>query len=208
MARNNYALQAADARRLFLTYDQNDLIRKHHLEWDNAYLYPRMLGQCYRIDRKSGSIQRQTQDIWADANTFEESLTLLDLLCDSRTDRHISGREKALTSFGQLFHRTLEEAPPPEAAVFDRDPEVLKKACLDLGAVPCCGGDAAYSFAFFEDLCLTLRFWHSDEEFPAQIRWFWDENALMYLRYETMYYAVRLLLNRILEKMGATTYGD
>ncbi len=207
MAQDNYAIQAADARRLFLTYDQQALIEKHHLDADSGYLYPRMLGQRYRIHRKTGDIERQTQNSWVNANNFGETLTLLDLLCDSRADRYICGQEKTLTAFGHLFHRALEEAPPPEAGLIDRNPEGFKRACLKLGAVSASGADMAYTFSFFEDLCLTLRFWHADEEFPAQIRWFWDENALMYLRYETMYYAVRLLLNRIMEEMGANTYG-
>ena len=52
-----------------------------------------------------------------------------------------------------------------------------------------------------DGLKIALQFWHSDEEFPAQIRYFWDENALQYVRYETMYFAVghlRSLLFRLL----------
>ena len=35
------------------------------------------------------------------------------------------------------------------------------------------------------------------EDFPAALRYYWDENALMYIRYETMYYAVDLLRSRL-----------
>ncbi len=207
MAQNNYSLQAAAARARFLTYDQEALIQKHRLEADPQYLYSCMLGRSYRIHRKSGSIECREQSTWVDANTFEQTLTLLDLLCDSRPDRHICRREKAQASFGQMFHRNLAEVPSEEAFLFDREPEGLKKACLRLGGTPCPGGDISFRFPFFEELCMTLRFWHSDEEFPPQLRWYWDENALAYLRYETMYYADRLLLNRITEEMGAITYG-
>ena len=38
-----------------------------------------------------------------------------------------------------------------------------------------------------------VQFWFADEDFPAQLQFFWDKNALQYLRYETMYYALGLL---------------
>ena len=59
----------------------------------------------------------------------------------------------------------------------------------------------AYSIPVFDDLRLLIQLWFGDEEFPAQLRYLWDENALMYLKYETMYYAVPLVLNRIKECM-------
>ena len=46
-----------------------------------------------------------------------------------------------------------------------------------------------------------VQLWFGDEEFPASLRYLWDENALMYLKYETMYFARALLLRRIREKM-------
>ena len=59
----------------------------------------------------------------------------------------------------------------------------------------------AYSIPVFDDLRLLIQLWFGDEEFPAQLRWLWDENALMYLTYETMFYAVPLIQNRICQKM-------
>ena len=64
-----------------------------------------------------------------------------------------------------------------------------------------CGADMGYAIEVMDGLKVALQFWHSDEEFPAQIRYFWDENALQYIRYETMYFAVghlRSLLLRLL----------
>ena len=59
----------------------------------------------------------------------------------------------------------------------------------------------AYRFRVFEDLTLVVQLWLGDEEFPPNLRFLWDENALMYLRYETMHYAKGLLLKRIREAM-------
>ena len=44
----------------------------------------------------------------------------------------------------------------------------------------------------------TTRGWY-DEDFPAGLRFLWDENATMYLKYETMYFAVGLLRQRMNE---------
>ena len=93
MARtNNYLIQAQQAKIRFLTYDQEKLIHKFNLKHDEQYLYINLLGDLYRICRKTGDLCRFCEDQWLDANTFEELLTLLDLLCDSRDDRWLSGR--------------------------------------------------------------------------------------------------------------------
>ena len=192
--KNNYALQAQDARRLFLSYDQQQLIQKFSFDHDENYLYPRMLGTLYRIHRTSGDLQMQKDGHWCDANSFERTLTLLDLLCDSAPDRHVAGRMQAMQNFGQLFHsKLLEQSADPLAERFDREPDTMRALCEALGAIAVSGADLSYDFPFFEDLRIGLRFWHSDEDFPAQIRWFWDVNANAYLRYETMYYAINLL---------------
>ena len=48
-----------------------------------------------------------------------------------------------------------------------------------------------------------LQLWFGDEEFPPNLRILWDENALMYLRYETMYFAKGLLFAILKEKMDS-----
>ena len=57
--------------------------------------------------------------------------------------------------------------------------------------------DIAYALPVFEDLELALFFWAGDEEFSPQIRYLWDENALAYIRYETMYYVLDWLRTRL-----------
>ena len=41
--KDNYAIQAAQAKQFFLTYDQQKLIQKLKLEADDTYLYTTML---------------------------------------------------------------------------------------------------------------------------------------------------------------------
>ncbi len=199
---NNYLIQAQQARDLFLTYNQDALIRKLRLNFDETYLYVTMLHTLYRIHRATGNLTRQEGDTWVDANTFNEVLTLFDLLCDSREDRYLSGRWKNMTSFGLMFHQNLlEGARDPWAEKFQSDTAGFRNACIALGGVPLPNGDAAYAIELFDGLAIGVQLWLGDEEFPPNLRFLWDENAGMYIRYETMFYARNLLLDRISVEM-------
>ena len=203
MARiNNYLLQARQAKARFASYDQNRLIAKLDLPFDETYLYVSMLQEPYRIHRTSGDIHRKTDAGWVNAESYEEVMTLLDLTCDSRENRFLTGHWKNMTDFGLLFHRNLLEGKAePLAEKFEADPEGFRKACEALGGKPLDLGDISYAIELFDGLSILVQLWFGDEEFPAGLRLLWDENALMYIKYETMYFAKALLLQKIEERM-------
>ena len=197
---DNYLLQLQSAQKRFLTYDQESLIQKLRLASDENYIYIPMLGSQYRLCRRTGSLERQNKG-WIDANTFGEVMVLLDILCDSREDRQLSGRWQSTQQFGKLFHTSLLEPKEDSFATgFDQHPGLLKQVCLSLGGSAISGGDEGYAVPLMDDLQIGIFFWHADEEFPAQIRFFWDANALQYIRYETMHYALGLLKSRLTEQ--------
>ena len=199
---DNYRIQAQQAKVLFTTYPQEQLIAKLKLKHDETYLYPVMFSETYRIHRKTGDIDRETEEGWVDANSFGEVMVLLDLVCDSRKDRFVTGKWKNMTDFGLMFHRNLtENRADPWAEKFQADPQGFRKACESLGGVPFPQGDIAYTLEVFDGLRLTLQLWFGDEDFPAGLRLMWDENALMYLKYETMHFAKGLLLQKIGARM-------
>lgn len=200
-AKNNYYLQTLQAKQRFLSYDQSALIRKLDLTADENYLYVNFLCKPHRIDRTTGDLFRSTQQTWQPADTHSEVMTLLDLVCDSREDRFLTGRWKQMSSFGLLFHRELLEGRDATADGFSRNLPSLHRACQRLGGIPMPTGDVSYAIELFDGLRSWLQFWQGDDEFPHQIRYLWDENALMYLKYETMYFAVNLLLRRLREEM-------
>jgi len=203
ITKNNYRIQAEQAKKLFLTYDQQKLTDKFRLKTDERYLYPVMLGRQYRICRKTGDLEFLLEDRWQDGNSFGEVMTLLDLLCDSREDRWISGQWKSMESFGLMFHRNLLEDPAdPLARAFDREPELFRRACLALGGEKISGGDYGYGVELFDGLKVGILFWHGDEEFEPRLRWLWDANAGMYIRYETMHFALGMLKSRLREAVG------
>lgn len=198
---NNYVIQAENARKLFLGYDAKELARKFSLKMDETYLYAPMMGREYRIERSTGRMEKKIGEIWADGGSFAETLTLFDVLCDSKPRAKLSGSWKAMRDFGLQFHQgLLEQDDNPDAAFFDAHPEVLTKGCLALGGVPMPGADLGYAVPAVLGVPIWVQFWHSDEEFAPRIRYLWDENALQFIRYETMWYAVGLLLERIKEE--------
>ena len=195
---DNYQIQTQQAKKRFLSYDQQKLIEKLKLKYDAEFLYVKMLCKLYRLNRTSGDLESWDGTDWQDSNTFGEVLTLLDLVCDSREGRYLSCRWKNMQSFGLMFHQNLlEKERDPWADRFQQDPEGLRKACLALGGQPLPQGDVAYAIELFDGLPIALQFWEGDEEFLPRLRFLWDENALMYIKYETMYYAVNLLMDRI-----------
>lgn len=198
---DNYAIAAKAARERFCTYDPAALCRKLGRIPEEGHLRVSLLGQCYRIRLSDGAISRQVAGQWREANSFAEVMVLLDLVCDSREDRHPAHRWKSLSAFGQLFHRQLLEGVDPNARDFAAKPEAFRRACQALGGVPFPQGDIAYRLPFFEELSIVLQLWLGDEEFPDRLSLLLDENANAYLRYETMHYARGLLLRLLREEM-------
>ena len=196
---DNYALQAERARQYFLSYDQAALIAKWNLEWDERYLYFDLFGRPYRICRVSGAFQRKEEIGWVDGS-FGEVMTGLDILCDGDPTKPLAGQWKLMQNFGLLFHRNLMEPEKDSfAQAIQQDPDAFRRKCLALGGQSIPGGDMAYAIPVMGELKILLQFWFADEEFPPQVRYFWDENALQYIRYETMHYALGHLKQLLLE---------
>jgi len=198
--RDNYAIQLAQAKKLFLTYDQQELIQRCRLLHDEQYLYTQMLSQRYRICRTTGDIERYCDGNWIDGNSFAEVMTLLDWLCDSRADRYITGRWVNIVSLGHNFHSNLqEEAPDADAVFFDSHPDAFHRACIALKGEAVPGADMGYIIELIDGLSILVQLWHGDEEFPPRLRFLWDENTTRYIRYETTWYALGLLVRRLRE---------
>ena len=200
---DNYAVLADRARQLFLTYDQNRLIANAPVTADQAYIYLRVLDRTCRISRSRGYIQWPDGECWQDSTLPGDYLTIFDYLCDSKPDRTLSGRWLSMANFGNLFHTGLLEnsVPSPLELRIDREPEAFRRACRALGGVPFDRCDIGFRLPLFPDLPVAVQFWHSDDEFGPRLRWLWDENALSFIRYETMYYALGILRGRLSARM-------
>ena len=199
---NNYEKQMAQAKKLFLTYDQQELIRRCRLRYDEDYFYVRFLAEDCRISRTTGDMDRWQKEQWVDGNDFDHVMTVLDWLCDSKKDRWITDRWVNMVSLGHNFHTGLQEKEKdPNAELFDKKPEAFSKACIRLGGERVSGGDISYAIELVDGLKICVQLWHGDEEFSPRLRFLWDENTLQYIRYETTWYAAGLLIERIKENM-------
>jgi len=199
---NNYDIQLLQGKKRFLTYDQQELIRRCHLKFDETYFYIRFLAEDYRICRSSGDMERLHGGEWTDGNSFAEVMTILDWLCDSKPERYITGRWVNIVTQGHYFHRGLqEEKDDPDADLFDKNPTAFASACEKLKGEKLPGADVGYAIELLDGLRIFVQLWHGDEEFKPRLRCLWDENVSQYLRYETTWYAVGLLMKRIRENM-------
>lgn len=199
---DNYKIQVMQAKRHFLTYNQQELIHRCGLRFDEDYFYVRFLSEDYRIRRDNGDMERLRGDSWLDGNSFGEVMTILDWLCDSRADRYITHRWTNIVTQGHYFHRSLqEEGKDADAELFDAEPEAFAAACEALGGERLPGADIGYAIELIDGLKIFLQLWHGDEEFSPRLRCLWDENVTRYIRYETTWFALGLLMQRIKEKM-------
>ena len=195
--KDNYQIQATQAKQLFLQYDQQEIINRCACKADADFLYFFFLSCPYRISRHTGDLHRLQDSIWIDSNTFHEVMTILDWLCDSKPNRYPSGNWINVVSHGHYFHGDLQEKEDPAARYFDQNPEVFCRACEALGGKRHPSADLSYTIPLLEDLPILLQLWHGDEEFPPRLRMLWDANTHMYLRYETTWYAKDLLMQRL-----------
>lgn len=199
--RDNYLIQVQQAKAWFLRYDAQALIRKLKLESDGEYLYTKMLCKPYRISLHTGDVQRR-EETWVETNNHGEVMTLLDLVCDSREDRFLTGNWENMTTFGLRFHQNLMgTSADPFARAIQENVAGFRRACGRLEATYAPGGDMAFALELFDGLKIAIQFWEGDEEFAPRVRYLWDSNALMYLKYETMWFAIGMMQRRILQEM-------
>ena len=200
--KNNYQIQVTQAKKRFLTYDQQELIDRCGLQFDTEYFYLTFLSEPYRVCRRTGDLERLHGGVWVDSNGFGEVMTVLDWLCDSRADRYITGRWINVVTHGHYFHGNLQEdVNLPYARLFDQNSEAFVSACQAMRGVKMPGGDIGYTIELIDGLRVYVQLWRGDDEFPPNLRCLWDENTRRYLRYETTWFATELLLERIKENM-------
>lgn len=200
--KDNYKIQAQQAKKHFLTYDQQELIKRCAIKSDESYLYIKFLNRDYRICRHTGDMAFYRAGAWEDGNSFGEVMTILDWLCDSRADRYITGKWVNVVSYKNYFHGSLQDdVGDPYAVLFDADPEGFCAACEALGGEKLPGADISYAIELVDGLRILVQLWHGDEEFCPRLRCLWDENTTRYIRYETTWYAVGLLMERLKEEM-------
>ena len=196
---DNYELSRNRAQQYFLGFDQEKILRSWPLRHDEAFIYLDFLGQSYRICRKTGGVFRMADGKQADFNVV---LSVFDLLCHESGEKLVTGRFAPVNSLkgnsavgvGADFHGAFAEK-------VDKSPEAFRRTCEKMGGAAVDMGDIGYRFGVFADLDVILKFYHSDEDFPASITLLWEENMLQFVYYETVFYIAGALLRQLGEEM-------
>ena len=199
--RDNYALQAEDARLRFLTYDFDNILATTAAAAEGDGLRIPFAGYDYRVSRRDGRLTRLVKGEWLPADSHGEVLTIYDYLCDAKPGRAPAGEFVSMASLGGHVHTGLAASSGALERAIDADPDGFRRACMALGGTLTEGGDICFDLPLFPDLPVRLRFWHGDEEFEPMLDLLWDKNSLLYLRYETLWYAAGVLRRRIGEEM-------
>ena len=201
---SNYEIMRNQMRGAFIKYNQERLINKFSLRADADYIYIVFLLREYRIDRKTGVVEWSedgfTTSIEADHN---ESMTIYDVLCYSRDDCCLSGKYCPVTMLqgtvtsGAVGGNLFQEA----ADGFTGKLTELKAVCGVLGEKLDLNGDLAVKLYPFSFLPVILQYWEADEEFPANLKFMFDENILDYMHFETIFFLMGHIVKRIQELM-------
>lgn len=201
---SNYDKQAQMARELFRKYDQEDMVKKYGLECDRDYLYLKFLGDRYRISRKSGEAEvSDGTGAFAACGDFSVVMTIYDVLC------YPKGTPRLAREWCPL-HGLQATMSSPNADIFNQKfanafaghTDRLQRACEKMGGAQlpiAAGADVYCQFALFPFFPIQFRFWDADDEFPARIQLLWDRNALQFMHFETLYYAMGALLDKLLK---------
>jgi hypothetical protein len=206
MKKSNYEQMRDQMRPQFLTFDQEKMIRKFGLRWDEAYLYIRFCGRWYRVGRTTGIVEWSEDGfLTCTEGDFNESMTIYDILCHSKPDCCLSGEFAPSSSLPGLVYTGMKAGSSMGSreteTFFNANVALLKKACVALGGTPEGKGDVAYRIPMFDFLPVRFSFWEADEDFPAEIRVLWDTNVQSFMHFETLFYAAGHLLRRMVQWM-------
>ena len=188
-----------DAKNRFLTYDREMLLKNPGVSpWERG-VQTTFLGRAVFCDCRCGSI---TTNEGKDCD-FSQVLSILDYICDRKTSAKASGEFCLVGSLPGVFvggsglvmkNGGLEQQ-------IQKSPDTFRKACESLGGIATGAGDIGYRLHIFPDLCMEMKFYFADEDFPPQLTFLWDKNILQFVRYETVYYIAGCLCRLLKERM-------
>ncbi len=203
---DNYDLQVDIAKKIFLAYDQGQIIEKYSLEADEAWLYLRYLGTPCRISRETGGIEECRDGAWTECRSFSTVMTVYDLLCYHRGKYPpaLTGQWCTVGNFVVTGVTNTVGFTKKYAAKMDGKLELLRSACAEMGGTQLptmAGADLTVRFAVTPFFPVLLQFWAGDEEFPPKLLLLWDRNADQFLHFETTFYLQGDLLERLWRRM-------
>ena len=177
------------------------MIRKFSLEHDRQSLFIRFAGRRYRIERSTGIVNWLNEALQTEEKAdYNEVMTIYDVLCYSKENCRLANEWVNVASLFAVQGGSLEKGSiffQEAGKYFDGNTKELAHACEALRGRKLDKGDAAYELDLFPFLPLILRFWESDEDFPASLQILTDKNVLDYMHYETLMFAITHIFERL-----------
>lgn len=200
---SNYDVTRSKMEREFVRYDQEEMIRKFHLEHTPEHLFITFIGERYRVGRQSGRVELCLPGGGQAQAGFNESMTIFDVLCCSRSGCHLSGEYATVTNLPGIANIAAPGTGSYEetARRFAGQRDVLRRACERLHGTVQGVGDVSYRIPLFDFMPVILQFWDADDEFDAALKIMWDRNTLDFMHFETTFYAAGHLLKRLTEAL-------
>ncbi len=185
-----------ESKERFLTFDQQEMIDRFHLQNDADFLYIRFLDQPFRINRKTGELLQGERS----ANSTEMS-AVFELLTRSTSAPAPIG---TWASIAQLCTNTTTTDLGKYArglSAFEDSLESLRSVCEKLGGTPADKGDVSYILPVFENIPVWFQYWEKDEEFPASVQFLWDSSISLHFRWATLWNIMDCIVKRMNDLM-------
>ena len=205
---SNYDLQVDIAKRIFMEYDHQRLIRKFGLEADDSWIYLTYLNTLCRISRENGGIEEFTDTGWRECRSYDTVMTLFDILCYHKGDAApmLSGQWCTVGNFVVTGITQADGFARKYAKLFDGHLAQYKAACEQMGGevLPrMTGADLTCRFWATPFFPVLLQFWEGDEDFSPKLMLLWDSNTPSFLHFETTFYLQGDLLERLMRRFKA-----
>ena len=200
---DNYEMTCEKWRKTYLGMDQEELIRRFHLEHDDQASYIVYYNEKYRIDRKNGMIT--LVDDPEKRISFNTLMSIYNLFYYSKPQAKVRGefvpfrQVKRAAPFDPAFKRMVINLL---AETFSGRSGLLEKACLALNGRPIHQGDVGYEIQAFDCVPVTGVFWDGDEEFSAQANILFDADITDFIHEETVCCIGSDLVRRLSEEAG------
>ena len=201
---SNYEIMRNQMRGEFVKYNQEKMIKKFSLRNDEGYIYIEFMLREYRINRKTGVVEWSENSFSTSVEAdYNESMTIYDILCCSKDACTLSGNYcpvhmlKGTVNASGIGRNLFQKS----ADGFNGKRKELEAVCKNFGETLNLNGDVAVKLYPFSFLPVILQYWEADEEFPANLKFMYDENILDYMYFETIFFMTAHIVKRIEEMM-------
>lgn len=185
---SNYTKVVEEWRKKFLTWDQEAICRKLHINtYDENEILLRYFGVLHRIDRKTGEITCPEKPEYRPG--FDESMAFYNYFYYSREGAVNSGEWvnfRDVKSAGVFDLAFRNQVLIPFAESFSSHLKEFREAGEKQGFLPIPYGDAGFQVQAFPGVPMRVVFWDGDEEFPARITILYDKNVTDFIHPENV----------------------